>query len=117
MRPVTELKVEELVEQACAAAGSDDFGSDSWRPALERLVASLNDEAALNDLGGAIVPGELSGYLTDRLGIVAHRKAHPELAGVEFPPPIVIIGQGRTGTTILFDLLAQDPQNRVPLTW
>jgi hypothetical protein len=117
MRPVTELKVEELVEQACAAAGSDDFGSDSWRPALERLVASLNDEAALNELGGAIVPGELSGYLTDRLGIVAHRKAHPELAGVEFPPPIVIIGQGRTGTTILFDLLAQDPQNRVPLTW
>src|SRR4051794_19526974 len=111
MRPVTELQVEQLVEQACAAAGSDDFGDDSWRQGLERLVASLNDEAALNEIGGVIVGGELDGYLKDRLGIVAHRKAHPELAGVDFPPPIVIIGQGRTGTTILFDLLAQDPQN------
>jgi hypothetical protein len=32
-------------------------------------------------------------------------------------PPIVIVGQGRTGTTILHDLLAQDPATRVPLTW
>jgi hypothetical protein len=29
----------------------------------------------------------------------------------------VIVGQGRTGTTILHDLLAQDPATRVPLTW
>jgi hypothetical protein len=29
----------------------------------------------------------------------------------------VIVGQGRTGTTILFDILAQDPGTRVPLTW
>jgi hypothetical protein len=27
------------------------------------------------------------------------------------------VGQARTGTTILFDLLAQDPATRVPLTW
>ena len=31
--------------------------------------------------------------------------------------PIVIVGQPRTGTTILYDLLAQDPANRAPLTW
>ena len=32
-------------------------------------------------------------------------------------PPIVIVGQGRTGTTILYDLLAQYPNTRVPMTW
>ena len=32
-------------------------------------------------------------------------------------PPIVIVGQARTGTTILYDLLAQDPATRAPLTW
>jgi hypothetical protein len=32
-------------------------------------------------------------------------------------PPIVILGLPRTGTTILFGVLAQDPANRVPLTW
>ena len=31
--------------------------------------------------------------------------------------PVLVIGQPRTGTTILFDLLAQDPRFRVPLTW
>ena len=31
--------------------------------------------------------------------------------------PLVICGQPRTGTTILFDLLAQDPAHRAPLTW
>ena len=31
--------------------------------------------------------------------------------------PIFIVGQPRTGTTILFDLLAQDPALRPPLTW
>ena len=31
--------------------------------------------------------------------------------------PIVIVGQPRTGTTILHDLMAQDPANRAPLSW
>ena len=31
--------------------------------------------------------------------------------------PIFIVGQPRTGTTILYDLLAQDPALRAPLTW
>ena len=44
------------------------------------------------------------------------RRRNPEVATVEVTPPIVIVGQGRTGTTILHDLLAQDPSNRVPLT-
>ena len=29
----------------------------------------------------------------------------------------MIVGQPRTGTTILYDLLAQDPANRAPLSW
>jgi hypothetical protein len=31
--------------------------------------------------------------------------------------PVFIIGLGRTGSTILHDILAQDPANRAPLTW
>jgi len=31
--------------------------------------------------------------------------------------PVFIIGFPRTGTTILHDILAQDPANRAPLTW
>src|SRR5947199_10036072 len=109
--------MKQLVDQAAESAGSSDFGADTWQVGLERLVDSLNNEAALNELGAAIVAGELSGYLRDRAEITAYRAAHTDIANVDVLPPIVIIGQGRTGTTILFDLLAQDPEVRVPRTW
>ncbi len=57
------------------------------------------------------------GALTNRLQIVEWRKTNPEIAGQRSSDPIFIVGQPRTGTTILFDLLAQDPALRPPLTW
>jgi len=106
-----------LVEQACARTGLSDFGEETWQEGLERLVDSLRAEARCNELGTAIVEGELTGYLGDRLRIVADRHEHPGRADADIVPPIVIVGQGRTGTTILYDLLAQDPATRVPRTW
>jgi Sulfotransferase family len=112
-----DLDAERAVEQASEQTGLGDLGDDSWKEGLGRLVDALRNEAALNELGTALVGGELAGYLADRMRLVAHRKAHPEIAGVDVVPPIVIVGQGRTGTTILHELLAQDPATRVPLTW
>jgi Sulfotransferase family len=117
MPPVADLDTKHIVDQAAETAGSADFGADSWQEGLERLVDSLNNEAALNELGAAIVAGELANYLSDRAQITAYRAAHPERTNGDVVPPVVIIGQGRTGTTILFDLLAQDPEMRVPRTW
>ncbi len=114
---MSDLDAKQLIADACEQAGSDDFGDDSYREGLERLVDALVNEAALSELGGAVVAGELTGYLSDRLQIVAYRNAHPEVAEIDVVPPIVIVGQGRTGTTILYDLLAQDPAARVPRTW
>jgi hypothetical protein len=116
------LDSDAVVDAAVAATGLSDFGGDelggdAWRQGLDVLVAALRDEARLNELGVAVVAGELEGYLTARLRIVDHRRRHPEIAEAPVVPPVVIVGQGRTGTTILFDLLAQDPGTRVPLTW
>ena len=111
------LDVDALVAQARAATGLEDLGDPSWREGLERLLEALRSEARLNALGGQVVAGEMVGYLSTRLGIVAWRKEHPEVEKQEIAEPIVIVGQGRTGTTILYDLLAQDPALRVPLTW
>ena len=111
------LDAERLVATAHDATGLDDFGAATWREGLERLVDALRNEARLHELGEQIAAGELVDYLSTRLGLIEWRKQHPEIAGVDVIPPIVIVGQGRTGTTILHDLLAQDPANRVPLTW
>jgi Sulfotransferase family len=113
----TPLDADRLVAEAIAATGLDDFGEASWREGLERLIESLGAEARLNPLGVEIAAGELRSLLTSRLGVTGWRTTHPEVASGTVQPPIVIVGQARTGTTILFDILAQDLANRAPLTW
>jgi hypothetical protein len=108
---------ESLLAQAREATGLADLGEDTWREGLERLLEALGAEAELNDIGRQIAAGETLLYLTNRLRLTDFHRRHPELARADVTPPIVIIGQGRTGTTILHDLIAQDPANRVPLTW
>ena len=73
--------------------------------------------ARLNNLGRTIVEAEVAGYLGNRMQILDWRRRHPDVTEGAVTRPIVIVGQPRTGTTILYDLLAQDPANRAPLTW
>jgi Sulfotransferase family len=111
------LDTEQLIDTARARAGLDDFDGDSFRLGLDRIVDGLEHEAGLNEVGVAITPEILLSYLTNRLQVTDWHRRHPEMGRSEITPPIVMIGMGRTGTTILHDLLAQDPANRVPRTW
>lgn len=106
-----------LIALACERAGSDDFGDEGWRPGLERVADGLVNEARLSPIGVEIAHLDLLRALTNRLGVIAWRKDHPEIAAKPITSPIFIVGQPRTGTTILYDLLAQDPDLRAPLTW
>lgn len=111
-----------LIEQACETAGSDDFGDDligdgSWREGLALLCDGFATEARLNDLGVEIAVADLVRPMVNRLQIVKWRKENPDVAAAPVTRPIFIVGQPRTGTTILFDLLAQDPALRPPLSW
>ena len=111
------LDADSLASQAVEATGLDDFGEPSWREGLTRLNAALVAEAALNELGAQIAAGEAVMYLSNRLQVLDWHRRHPEIGAADVVPPVVIVGQGRTGTTILHDLLSQDPATRVPLTW
>jgi hypothetical protein len=108
---------EGFVSQARELTGLDDLGDDTWGEGLDRLLASLEAEARLSDVGLQVVTGDILGHLANRLGIVAWRRDHPEVARGTIRTPLVIVGQPRTGTTILYDLLAQDPAHRAPLSW
>ena len=108
---------DELLAAATATTGLEDMGDPSWREGLDRLLDDLDGPARLNDLGRTIVEAEVAGYLGNRMQILEWRRRHPEVAEGAVVRPIVIVGQPRTGTTILYDLLAQDPANRAPLTW
>ncbi len=106
-----------LVAAAIDRAGSDDLGEPTWQEGLDVLLPSLREEARLHELGVDIAAGGIVDYLVNRLQITAWRAAHPEIAAAPVSRPLVIVGQPRTGTTILYDLLAQDPELRAPLSW
>ncbi|OBK22824.1 hypothetical protein A5634_06445 [Mycobacterium asiaticum] len=116
---------ERLIASACEETGHDDFGQTSddisgdggWRHGLELVTAGLINEARLSPIGVEIAYLDLMRALKNRLDVIAWRNEHPEIATWGIEAPIFIVGQPRTGTTILYDLLAQDPDLRAPLTW
>jgi len=111
------FSTDQLLATACAQTGCEDFGDDGWQPGLQRLVDGLIHEARLSAIGVEIAYADIMRALSNRLGVIDWRKKHPEVAAEQIIRPIVIVGQPRTGTTILYDLLTQDPQLRPPLTW
>lgn len=120
--PLGRLDADQQLEAAKKHTGLSDYGAEelggpSLREPLARLIDSLEGEARLSAVGRFVTAGEIGGYLQDRLRVVDTHRQHPEMAACEIRRPIFIVGQGRTGTTILHELLALDPANRVPMTW
>lgn len=115
--PIARLDEDALIAAARKRAGLADFGSESFREGLRHFIASLENEAELSTLGRVIARTEIVLLLENRLQIEEWRRRHPEICAVKIERPIFIVGMPRTGTTILHQVLAQDPQIRVPMTW
>jgi hypothetical protein len=115
--PLVRLDEASLLERAARNTGLADFGDATFRAPLRRLLEALEHEAELTLLGRHLVRADLTRLLENRLRMTDVRKHHPEIDAGEVARPIFVIGLPRTGTTILHELLAQDPANRVPMTW
>jgi len=111
------LNPEDLIEQAKAATGFDDFGSDEWREPFEILVKSINEEAELHFFGRLMTRNDILIWLKALLGIQAAFNENPEIADEVIDKPVFIAGLSRSGTSILFELLAQDTQFGSPRHW
>jgi len=111
------LAPKNLIDAAIRRAGSNDFGGEEFREGLEVFVESVEREGELSTLGRISCRETLLRYLTNRLRLQEYRSAHPEVADEAIERPIFIVGLPRTGTTILFNLLSEDPGNRAPLSW
>ena len=110
--------VSELLETASTATGGlSDFGDPTFLEGLEVFIASGTADGQFSEIGAAAAPGMALGNLINRLRVVDHHKAHPELAETAVDAPIFLIGLPRTGTTALSHLLSVDPGNRSLLGW
>ena len=111
------LDVDTLVDQARTRAGLDDLGPDTWQEGLHVLVDSLNAEAALTPHGEAVLAERIVDQLAERLKFERSYAEHPEIAEEEIVAPLVGVGLGRTGSTALSFILAQDPNRRLLRVW
>ncbi len=113
-----DLRTDAILEEASARAGGlTDLGDGPFVEPLALVLDSLRTEADLNDLGHVIARERMVLHTVNRLHYVDDRTHDPAIAAQEIVRPVFIIGMPRTGTTILHDILAQDPANRAPLTW
>jgi hypothetical protein len=115
--PLVRLDERDLLGRAVRRTGLSDFGDDAFRAPLRLLLESFEREAQLSTLGRVIARTDIVRLLENRLHIVDTLRRHPEITRAPVERPIFIVGLPRTGTTILHELLAQDPANRVPMTW
>ena len=106
-----------LLRKASRATGLNDFGDGLHREGLTHLLDALEQEAELTTLGRLMATDSIKEDLIARLKMVDYRKRHPEIDKEEVRAPIFIVGLPRTGTTLLYNLLSQDPSRRVPLSW
>jgi hypothetical protein len=110
-----------LAEARRRSGGLEDVGAggsgQQFLEGMSRLLDSLERDARLHEIGRLVARESVLMHTVNRLSYINDRKLYPEIAEEKIVRPVFIIGFPRTGTTILHDILAQDPETRAPLTW
>lgn len=114
---VPSLDPDGLMARASRKTGLSDFGDPWFQEPFRLLIDALENEANMSTMGRIIARQGMLELLENRLRITDTFQRHPELEDEEIKAPIFIVGMPRAGTTILHELMAQDPANRVPMTW
>jgi hypothetical protein len=117
IKSLVPLEAQELMDTARRNTGFSDFGSDEWRDPFARLLHALETEAELNLFGRLMARSDLLRWLEERLGIEAAYAEHPEIDDEVIDAPVIVTGLPRSGTSILFEILAQDRQFGSPRHW
>ena len=111
------LDAESMCREAMRRTGLSDFGDESFREPLEVLVDSMRREAHLHAVGRHLMRRQIVGRLGARLQMQAYWTRRPQVLESPVARPLFILGLPRTGTTLLFYLLAQDPAHRWLSNW
>jgi hypothetical protein len=110
-----DFDVDDVVAAARAADGLADFGDDSYREPLERLLWSLEHEAELNSTGRQVLRQRMVDILATRLRVQHYLQRFPEIRDEDITQPLFIVGLPRTGTTMLHRTIAADHRMYAPL--
>jgi len=114
---VSPLVTEALIRTSQMISGNFTAIDPGLAARVGRLVDWLNDQPPLSSPRKAEVELQLRKLLATRLRLAADRTRLPAIADEAIERPIFVIGFGRTGTTLIHSLLAEDPGARAPKWW
>lgn len=117
MRSTVPLDENSLLAEAKRNTGLDDFCDDGWIEHFRALLKAIEAEAKLNFMGRLLTRCEFINYLEIRLRVQDYFKRFPEIDDEVINEPVMLLGHGRTGTTILHETLGEDPQFRIVKRW
>src|SRR5262249_55563807 len=108
---------EALARDGSAGAGIEAFGRDDFLEGLDVALSALENEAQLTIMGRWMTRRFILRLLQGRLHMTRYLAPDPGVVEEEIRQPLFVAGAPRTGTTILFGVLVEDPGLRAPLGW
>ena len=123
VEPITEeaarpLTRDALVGEVRARLGvAADVGDDAFVEPLDLFLDAVERDADLTVLGRWLTRRFLLRLLAVRVQLAAYVREDPAVLDEPIVEPVFVTGAPRTGTTVLFNLLAGDPARRSPLGW
>lgn len=107
-----KLELAALMAEAEEFTGLTDWGDEGFQEPLQRFLWSLGHEAHLTPTGVQVFRQEALRLLSNRLQLEAEFVSLPKGALVPLARPLFVVGLFRSGTSLLHNLLTQDPAAR-----
>lgn len=106
-----------VVALASKAPQSELFGDQSnYLRGLQLLCNGLRKQP-LTQTGVLFFRTFIERLITVRSAVMDYVVKSPEIAKIEIKQPIIVLGLPRTGSTLLYNLIACDPKSRSPQFW
>jgi hypothetical protein len=117
--PEVSLDVGAVIEAAERQSGLSVSGDGSFMPGLNALIDSIRADVwdGYTPHVRACMGRSLAHLLAGRLAVIECRRLYPPISEVRIDRPVFFIGMGRTGSTLIQTLMAQDPANIAPQMW
>jgi len=109
---------EEIIKDIERKSGNDAWKQGQHIEAMSRLLESINDTRDLHPFGRFYVKSFFTELLSQRQALEGLWLQNPRISNDErITKPVIILGLPRSGTSFVFNLLAQDPSHRFLSNW
>ena len=114
--PFANLDSTAIRRQAARLAGSEEIGNPACLERMEKVLSEVRENDATS-LSYVYFNSLMKRCLSLRARQQVHFAAHPEIRDIPLHRPVFVLGFPRTGTTIMQNLLAQEPGRRTLKFW